>query len=184
MKSKIQGLVAVKGELYAICKGKFYKVDLKTGILEEKTGTTFDEKEQTNFVVYNDFVFCLDGKNFPKVFDREKNTWTVLDKSKIPEDATPRFGTSFISKVYLAGGGKKKNTLYISNTAMDNEPNNILLYEGDGTQKTIFSSPIEALASNKGKLYIFTETAIEVITKESITNTTNDKVTYYNTPIA
>lgn len=182
MKSKIQGLVAVKGELYAICKGKFYKVDLKTGILEEKTGTTFDEKEQTNFVVYNDFVFCLDGKNFPKVFDRKEGTFTILDTSKIASGANPRFGTVFSANVYLAGGGENKNMLYISKGIRKDTAQDSYDFSGNGSESLFFHSEIEAISSNKGRVYIFTEKTIEVLTKDTVT--VGSVTSRYTTPIA
>lgn len=182
IKSKIQGLVAVKGELYAICKGKFYKVDLKTGSLEEKAGTTFDEKEQTNFVVYNDFVFCLDGKNFPKVFDRKEGTFTILDTSKIASGANPRFGTVFSANVYLAGGGENKNMLYISKGIRKDTAQDSYDFTGNGSESLFFHSEIEAISSSKGKVYIFTEKTIEVLTKDTVT--VGSVTSRYTTPIA
>ncbi len=182
IKSKIQGLVAVKGELYAICKGKFYKVDLKSGSLEEKTGTTFDEKEQTNFVVYNDFIFCLDGKNFPKVFNRKEGTFTILDTSKIASGANPRFGTVFSANVYLAGGGENKNMLYISKGITKNTPTDSYDFVGTWSENLFFHSDIEAISSNKGKVYIFTANTIEVLTKDTVT--VGSVTSRYTTPIA
>ena len=182
IKSKIQGLVAVKGELYAICRGKFYKVDLKTGGLEEKTGTTFDEKEQTNFVVYNDFIFCLDGKNFPKVFDRKEGTFTILDTSKIASGANPRFGTVFSANVYLAGGGENKNMLYISKGIRKDTAQDSYDFAGNGSESLFFHSEIEAISSNKGRVYIFTEKTIEVLTKDTVT--VGSVTSRYTTPIA
>lgn len=172
----------MKGYLYAICKGKFYKVDLKTGLLEEKAGTTFDEKEQTNFVVYNDFVFCLDGKNFPKVFDREKGTFTILDTSKIASGANPRFGTVFSANVYLAGGGENKNMLYISKGIRKDTAQDSYDFSGNGSERLFFHSEIEAISSNKGRVYIFTEKTIEVLTKDTVT--VGSVTSRYTTPIA
>ena len=182
IKSKIQGLVAVKGELYAICKGKFYKVDLKTGGLEGKTGTTFDEKEQTNFVVYNDFIFCLDGKNFPKVFNRKEGTFTILDTSKIASGANPRFWTVFSANVYLVWGWENKNMLYISKGITKNTPTDSYDFVGTWSENLFFHSDIEAISSNKGKVYIFTANTIEVLTKDTVT--VGSVTSRYATPIA
>lgn len=182
VKSKIQGLVEVKDELYAICKGKLYKVNLKTGKLEEKTGATFNEKEQTNFVVYNDFIFCLDGANFPKIFDRKTGQFILLDATKIPKGVNPRFGTVFSANVYLVWWGENKNMLYISKGITRETPNDSYDFMGNGSENIYFHAEIEAIASNKGKVYIFTTNTIEVLTKNTVTVGTT--ITRYPTPIA
>lgn len=182
VKSKIQGLVAIKGELYTICKGVFYKVNLWTGKLEKKDWTTFSDSKQTNFVVYNDFIFCLDGENFPKIFDKKTGTFTVLDTAKIPSGANPRFWTVFSANVYLVWGGENKNMLYISKGITKNTPTDSYDFVGTGSENLFFHSDIEAISSNKGKVYIFTANTIEVLTKDTVTVGT--VTSRYSTPIA
>lgn len=116
------------------------------------------------------------------MFDRKEGTFTILDTSKIASGANPRFGTVFSANVYLAGGGENKNMLYISKGIRKDTAQDSYDFTGNGSESLFFHSEIEAISSSKGKVYIFTEKTIEVLTKDTVT--VGSVTSRYTTPIA
>ena len=72
--------------------------------------------------------------------------------------------------------------LYISKGITRETPNDSYDFIGNGSENIYFHAEIEAIASNKGKVYIFTTNTIEVLTKNTVTVGTT--ITRYPTPIA
>ena len=146
--------------LYALSNNKLYKVDFNTAL----TMTQYTENTYASNVYllrYWKYLLFL-SENTAKWYYIDTSTWTWWALT-ITDNAYFRFWDVFKQQIYLVWWWANSNVLYGSRSWTYASPTNVLDFDWDWSQATMFQSKIMGLSAMREQLFVFTENTIEIM---------------------
>lgn len=173
IQSKIQGMTALNNTLYAVFDKKLKKVNLVTGEYEDIPTAEFSDDYNVEFINFDKYVIALTGIWLPYVLNTTTNTWTQLTNTNIEDGANPKIGAIYGYGSYVIGW-PNGNILYMSRGATKNNIEYVYDWKWTGSEQIMLKGWKGLwIVSTLNRLFIWTETGIEYISKETMTSVGN-----------
>lgn len=156
----IDNMISDWSNLFALSDNKLYKVDFNSALtMTRYTESTFDDN--VYLLRYWKYLLFL-SENTAKWYYIDTTSWT-WGALTITDNAYFRFWDVFKQQIYLVWWGANSNILYGSRSWTYANPTNVLDFDWDWSQATMFQSKIMWLSAMREQLFVFTENTIEIM---------------------